>query len=76
MYFQKVIALKPDFAEAYYNFGNMYYDTGKYERAIEKFEKVIELKPEFAEAHFQMGNALYGLREYDRAAGYSKRRSH
>ena len=47
---------KPDFAVAYNNLRNAYYEKCNYNKAIECCEKVIELKPDIAEAYYNMGN--------------------
>ena len=48
--YNKAIALKPDYAVAYYNVGNALKDQGKLEEAIEAYNKAIALKPDHAEA--------------------------
>lgn len=47
--FQKVSAVKPDFAHAYFNLGYLYWQTEDYARAKEMYRRVIELKPEFVD---------------------------
>jgi tetratricopeptide (TPR) repeat protein len=56
--FQRVIAIKPDYAEAYSNMGNALQDQGKLEEAIEVYIKALSLKPDYAEAYNNMGNVL------------------
>jgi len=56
--FQKVISLKPDYAEAYSNMGNALRGQGKLKQSIEAYKKSISLKPNYAEAYNNMGNAL------------------
>ena len=56
--FKRVIAIKPDYAEAHYNMGNFLRDQGKLEEAIEAYTKALSLKPDYAEAYNNMGNAL------------------
>ena len=48
--FERVIAIKPDNAEAYYNMGIVLMDQGKLEEAIEASKKALSLKPDYAEA--------------------------
>ena len=51
--FEKAIELKPDYAEAYYNYAILLAKEMKnIEKANECFEKAIELKPNLAEAHY------------------------
>ena len=46
--FTSVIALDPNFSEAYGNRGNVYADKGQYDRAIEDYNKAIGLKWNFS----------------------------
>ena len=48
--FKRVIAIKPDYAEAYYNMGFVLKGQGKLEEAIEAYNKALSLKPDYAEA--------------------------
>jgi len=56
--YNKSLAIKPDYAEAYYNMGNALKVQGKLEEAIEAYNKVLAIKPDYAEAHHNKGNAL------------------
>ena len=56
--YNKALAIKPDYAEAYYNMGNALKDQGKLEEAIEAYNKALSIKPDYAEAYNNMGNAL------------------
>jgi len=56
--FKTVIAIKPDYAEAHSNLGNVLKDQGKLEEAIEAYNKALSLKPDYAEAYNNMGNIL------------------
>ena len=56
--FQRVIAIKPDYADAYNNLGNTLKDQGNLDEAIVSFNKALSLKPDHAEAYNNMGNAL------------------
>ena len=48
--FKRVIAIKPDYAEAYYNMGFVLKGQGKLEEAIEAYKKALSLKPNYANA--------------------------
>ena len=48
--FKRVTAIKPDYADAYYNMGVVLKDQGKLEEAIEAYKKALSLKPDFADA--------------------------
>ena len=42
--YEKALILKPDFAEAYNNLGNVFQDQGKLDEAIDVYKKSISLK--------------------------------
>ena len=56
--YNKALAIKPDYAEAYNNMGITLKDQGKLEEAIEAYNKALAIKPDYAEAYNNMGNAL------------------
>jgi predicted O-linked N-acetylglucosamine transferase (SPINDLY family) len=56
--YNKALAIKPDYADAYNNMGNALKDQGKLEDAIEAYNKALATKPDYAEAYSNMGNAL------------------
>ncbi len=62
----------PD-ARTYYHKGNLYFERGNYEKAIENYNMAIILNPNFSEAYFARGLAYYHLKNYDKAAAdYTK----
>ena len=61
VYYRKVIELKPDFTEAYYNLGSTLYALGKLDDAVLSFKKATELKPDYVEAYRRLGAILYEL---------------
>jgi len=44
--FEKVLEIKPDYAEAYYNLAITYWEQKQYQKTITNLQKVIELAPE------------------------------
>jgi tetratricopeptide (TPR) repeat protein len=71
--YNKTLAIKPDYAEAYNNMGNALKDQGKLDEAIEAYNKALAIKPDFAEAYYNMGNALKEQGKLDEAiAPYNK----
>lgn len=58
---ERVIALSPRMALAYYNRGNLQLKAGDYTSAISSFTKAIELKPELGEAYYNRGYAYLKL---------------
>ena len=53
--YDKAIALKPDFLEAYHNRGTVLLRLGKHDKALIDFDKIIELDPNSAELYFTRG---------------------
>ena len=53
--YDRVIALLPDFAYAWYNRANMLCVQKDYQSAIGNYSRAIELNPELGEAYFNRG---------------------
>ena len=71
--FQKVLDIKPNNPEAYYNMGKVFQDQGKLEEAIDAYRKAFSLKPDYADAYNNMGNAFKNLGNLEKAIeAYSK----
>ena len=72
-FFQKVITLKPDFTEGFYNLGNAFKEKGKLKDAIEAYKRSIVLRPNYAEAFYNLGIALKDKGDLEDAiAAYNK----
>ena len=56
--FEKAISLKPNYADAHNNFGNVLKAQGRIAEAIGSFNKAILLRPNYTEAYKNIGNAL------------------
>ena len=56
--YDKAIALKPDYAEAYYNRGNTLNDLKRYKEALASYDKAVALKANYIEAHNNRGTML------------------
>ena len=65
--YAKVIALKPDHAEAHSNLGNTLQEQGLLKEAVTSYKHAIALKPDYAEAHSNLGNALHKLGRLEEA---------
>ena len=63
--FQKAISIKPDYADAYNNIGNVLKEQGNLKEAVEAYNKAISIKPDYAEAYNNMGNALQEQGKYE-----------
>lgn len=57
-HFEQAMKLQPDYAEAYYNRGNVLFANGRIDEAIADWEKTLQIQPNDADAHTSLGNAL------------------
>jgi tetratricopeptide (TPR) repeat protein len=53
--YNRAIALKPDFAVAYFNRGDAKKALGQYEEAIKDFDRTIELRPDLSHSYGNKG---------------------
>lgn len=58
VHYQQAIRLEPNYADAYYNRGNVLLAKGQVDNAIADWEKTLQLQPNDADAHTCLGNAL------------------
>lgn len=67
--YSKAIDLAPNNATAYYNRGNAYSNSGKYQKAIEDYNHAIRLNPDIdnAATYFNRGNAYFDSGKYQKA---------
>ena len=56
--FKRVLAIKPDSSDAYYNMGKVLKQQGKLEEAILAYNNALSIKPDYADAFYNLGNAL------------------
>ena len=66
-YLSEAIKLKPDYAEAYNNRGNVYSETGQYQMAIDDYSESIRLRPESVHAYNNRGLAYSKLEKQKEA---------
>jgi tetratricopeptide (TPR) repeat protein len=66
--YQKILALRPDIAEAHNDLGILLAQQGKFEQAVASFEKAVALKPDLLAAHNNLGLVLRDLGRLDQAA--------
>lgn len=65
--YERVIALQPDHAEAYYKRGNALKDLGQLAAALASYDAAVERKPAFPYAWCNRGVVQQGLAQYDAA---------
>jgi tetratricopeptide (TPR) repeat protein len=71
--YDKALAIKPDYHEAWNNRGNALENLGRYEEAIASYDKALVIKPDYHEAWYNRGISLRNLGRYEDAiASYDK----
>ena len=71
--YDRVLNLRPDFAEAHFNRGNVLETLKRYDEALASHDRALALRPGFAKALSKRGNVLQGLRRCDEAlASYDR----
>src|SRR6266567_729256 len=57
-HYEEAIKLQPNYADAYYNRGNVLFAQGRIDEAMMDWEKTLQIRPNDADAHTCIGNAL------------------
>jgi tetratricopeptide (TPR) repeat protein len=70
--FLQALRLRPDFAEAYSNLGNVYLYQNRLDEAVASYQTALQLQPNFAAAHSNLGNALCLLNRYEEAVSHCR----
>ncbi|MEG3843428.1 tetratricopeptide repeat protein [Microcoleus sp. herbarium14] len=65
--YEKAIAIKPDWAEAYGNIGSARSQQGDLDAAIAYYQKAVALKPELEVLHFNIANSFLQQCKYEEA---------
>ena len=68
--YKRIIALRPDMAEAHANLGVLLYQQKESESALKEFKKAIQLKPELAGPYFFLGVLSFNAHSYEEASRY------
>jgi len=58
IHYGEAIKLVPNYADAYYNRGNVLFAAGRIDEAMTDWERALQLQPNDADAHTSMGNAF------------------
>ncbi len=58
--YSRVIELNPGDYQAYYNRGNIYFESFHFEQALADYEQATTINPEYAQAYFKIG-AIYDM---------------
>jgi predicted O-linked N-acetylglucosamine transferase (SPINDLY family) len=71
--FDHAIALKADYAEAFFTRGNVFYELAQWDAALASYEQAITLRANYVEACCNRGLVLAQLKRFDAAlASYSQ----
>jgi Tfp pilus assembly protein PilF len=71
--FDRAIAIRRDFPEAYDNRGTALYALNRFEEAVASYDRALRLKPDYAVSHSNRAGALGDLgRHEDAVASYQK----
>lgn len=65
--YERILALRPDMAEAHVNLGNLYYVQGRMDRAETSFKKALQLKAGLFTPHLLLGALYFNARTFDLA---------
>ncbi len=71
--FEQVTTLAPDFADAHYHLGLIYYQKTQFPKAIEAFTRTLELLPRDIDALIKLGLASHKAGDIDTADTRTKR---
>ena len=66
-YFEKALAIKPDYTAVNYNLGLTLQELGQLDAAVESYKKALAVNPNYAEAHNNLGVTLKELGQLDSA---------
>ncbi|HYI97018.1 MAG TPA: tetratricopeptide repeat protein [Bryobacteraceae bacterium] len=68
--YERILALRPDLAEAHANLGNLYYIQSKYDQAERAFRTALKLKPQLAGPQFFLGVLSFRSRDWTAAINH------
>jgi tetratricopeptide (TPR) repeat protein len=68
--YERIVAVRPDLAEAYANLGRLYFQQEEAQKARESLQRAIKLKPEMAGPYFFLGVLAFNTRQYREALTY------
>ena len=57
--YHQALAIKPDYAEAYYNLGVALRSQGHLQAAIDNYRQALAIKPDYLQAYANLGVALH-----------------
>ena len=71
--FKGALRIDPENADAHYNLGVIYKETGRDDEAVALLKEAVRINPSHADAHFNLGAAYNALKRYDQAVAAFKK---
>ena len=65
--FQTALTVEPNYADAHYNLGNVYWMEMNYQVAAEYFQKALDLEENNQAANYHLALCMQKLKEYEKA---------
>jgi tetratricopeptide (TPR) repeat protein len=72
-HYKTALKIKPEFAMAFNNLGNIYTKKGQIDEAVNHYLKALKIKPDYFDALNNLGLAFFNKGDYDQAVLYFKR---
>lgn len=70
----KVLELKPDLTEAYFNLATIYYDRNECQKAVDCYRKILEINPDDTEVKYFISLAYFKMKNYFEGEKYFESR--
>jgi tetratricopeptide (TPR) repeat protein len=65
--FKQALRLQPEYADAHYNLGQLYFAQGNADEAAHQYATAVQNRPDYAEAHYQLAALLASQRDFEEA---------
>jgi tetratricopeptide (TPR) repeat protein len=68
--FNAALKIDPNYVDAFYGRGTLYYIQGKLEDSLKDFLKAIAINPKYWKAYDNIGNVYWDMKKYDESLEY------
>ncbi len=65
--YRQILTLRPDYAAAYSDLGNVLFSQGQFDQAVAQYERAVALEPTLYQAHNNLGNVFSRQLKFDQA---------
>jgi tetratricopeptide (TPR) repeat protein len=65
--YRQILTLRPDYAAAYSDLGNVLFGQGRFDQAVVQYERAVALEPTLYQAHNNLGNVFSRQLKFDQA---------